>query len=129
MLKTSNPPTMPPPGGYYSQVVEVPPNARWVVLAGQICVRPDGTTPEGFEAQHDQIWQNTIAALESAGMGVDDIVHLNVYSTDPEGRPHVAAQRKKYLGEHKPGSTYLLVAGLAQPEWRVEMDVTAAKVG
>ena len=61
MLKTSNPPTMPPPAGYYSQVVEVPPNARWVVLAGQICVRPDGTTPEGFEAQHDQIWQNTIA--------------------------------------------------------------------
>lgn len=56
MLKTSNPPTMPPPGGYYSQVVEVPANARWVVLAGQICVRPDGTTPEGFEAQHDQIW-------------------------------------------------------------------------
>lgn len=61
-------------------------------------------------------------------MGVDDIVHLNVYSTDPEGRSHVAAQRKKYLGAHKPGSTYLLVAGLAQPKWRVEMDVTAAKV-
>ena len=53
---------------------------------------------------------------------------LNVYSTDPEGRPHVAAQRKKYLADHIPGSTYLLVAGLAQPEWRVEMDVTAAKV-
>ncbi len=67
MLKTSNPSNMPPPAGYYSQVVEVPPNARWVVLAGQICVRPDGTTPEGFEAQHDQIWQNTIAALESVG--------------------------------------------------------------
>ncbi len=128
MLKTSNPPTMPTPGGVYSQVVEVPPNARWVVLAGQIGVRPDGTTPEGFEAQHEQAWKNIIAGLESAGMGVDDIVHVNVYSTDPEGRPHVAAQRKQIFGEHIPGSTYLLVAGLAQPEWRVEMDVSAAKV-
>ena len=128
MLKTSNPPTMPKPGGVYSQVVEVPPNARWVVLAGQIGVRPDGTTPDGFEAQHEQAWKNIIAGLESAGMGVDDIVHINVYSTDPEGRPHVAAQRRQILGDHIPGSTYLIVAGLAQPEWRVEMDVTAAKV-
>jgi hypothetical protein len=28
MLKTSNPPIMPPPTGHYGQVVEVPPNAR-----------------------------------------------------------------------------------------------------
>ena len=50
--------------------------------AGQVGVRPDGTIPEGFEMQHDQIWKNTLAILADAGMGPEDIVRLNVYSTD-----------------------------------------------
>jgi 2-iminobutanoate/2-iminopropanoate deaminase len=31
-------------------------------------VRPDGTLAEGFEDQHDQIWQNTLAILAAANM-------------------------------------------------------------
>jgi enamine deaminase RidA (YjgF/YER057c/UK114 family) len=44
-------------------------------------VRPDGTLAEGFEDQHDQIWQNTLAILTAANMGPENIVHFNVYST------------------------------------------------
>ena len=83
MLKTSNPPTVAPPAAMYSHCVEVPPGARWLYTAGQVGVRPDGTLAEGFEAQHDQIWQNTLAILADAGMGPENIVRLNVIQPTP----------------------------------------------
>ena len=52
MLKISNPPTIAPPAGAYSHCVEIPPNARLLSIAGQGGLRPDGSMPEGFEAQH-----------------------------------------------------------------------------
>ena len=46
---------------------------------GKSGVWPDGSIPDGFEAQHEQIWQNTLAILADAGMGSEDIGRLNVY--------------------------------------------------
>jgi enamine deaminase RidA (YjgF/YER057c/UK114 family) len=128
MLKASNPKTIAPPAGMYSHSVEVPPNARWLYTAGQVGIRPDGTVPDGFEAQHDQIWQNTLAILSDAGMGPDNIVRLNVYSTDPDGRKFLKVHREKYLKPHHiPASTWVVVTRLADPVWVVEMETIAAK--
>jgi enamine deaminase RidA (YjgF/YER057c/UK114 family) len=128
MLKARNPLQVAPPAGVYSHSVEVPPNARWLVTAGQVGVRPDGTIPEGFEAQHDQIWQNTLAILADAGMGPEDIVRLNVYSTDPAGLQFLKAHREKYLRPgHVPASTWVVINQLANPKWLVEMETIAAK--
>mgnify|MGYP006087617169 FL=1 len=128
MLKTRNPSDVAPPGGLYSHSVEVPANARWLVTAGQVGMAPDGSIPEGFEAQHDQIWKNTIAILNDAGFGVEDIVRINVFSTDPTGLPHVMEHRKKYLKpDHTPGSTWLVISQLANPKFVVEMETIAAK--
>ena len=128
MLKARNPTAIAPPAAKYSHSVEVPPNARWLFTAGQVGVQPDGSIPDGFEAPHDQIWQNTLAILADAGMGPEDIVRLNVYSTDPEGLKHVMAHREKYLKpHHTPASTWVVVSRLANPRWVVEMETVAAK--
>ncbi len=128
MLKTSNPTTIAPPVGAYSHSVEAPANARWLSIAGQAGIRPDGTLAEGFEAQHEVIWENTLAILADAGMGPKDIVHIKVYSTDPEGIKWLGVHRKKYLHpDHTPTSTYVLISGLARPDWKVEMECLAAK--
>ena len=74
MLRTNNPATVAPPVAMYSHSVEIPPNARWLITAGQVGMRPDGTTPETFEEQHDQIWQNTLAILKDSGFGPEHIV-------------------------------------------------------
>jgi len=129
MLITRNPSVIAPPVGAYSHSVQIPANARWLSIAGQAGIRPDGTLADGFEAQHDQIWQNTLAILEAAGMSVEDIVHLNVYSTDPAGLKYLSVHRKKYLNpNHTPTSTWVVVSGLANPAWLVEMEAIAAKV-
>jgi enamine deaminase RidA (YjgF/YER057c/UK114 family) len=129
MLKTNTPKTIAPPAAFYSHSVEVPPNARWLYTAGQVGMRPDGTLPEGFEAQHEQIWRNTLVLLAEAGMGPEDIVRLNVYTTDPSGIKFLKPHREKYLKPgHVPPSTWLVVRRLARPEWVVEMETIAAKV-
>jgi len=129
VLKTKNPSTVAPPAAMYSHSVEIPPNARMLYTAGQVGLRPDGTLPEGFEAQHEQIWKNTLAILADADMGPENIVRLNVYSTDPDGLKFIGPHRQKYLKPgHVPASTWVVVRQLAQPGWVVEMETVAAKV-
>ena len=130
MLTVKNPPSVAAPNGFYSHSIEVPANARWLVTAGQAGVRPDGTLPEGFEAQLDQVWKNTVAFLNDSGFGVEDIVRLNVYSTDPSGLKFLATHREKYLSpNHIPTSTWVVISQLANPDWVVEMETIAAKAG
>lgn len=128
-VRRSNPPTIAAPIGTYTHSIEVPAGARWLVTAGQVGVRPDGTTPEGFEAQHEQVWLNTLAILEDAGMGSEDIVKISVFSTDPDGIRFLPAHRERFLAPgHIPASTWVVVQGLARPEWVVEMETVAARV-
>lgn len=145
-LRTYNPETMPKPPSLceecghlvypghtgtavYSQIVEIPAGARVVFFAGQTPISPaDGTVPQGFVAQHRLIWENTIAGLHAVGMGVEDIVKINVYATTASDVQYLPAERAKFLGGHAPASTWAVVAALAQPHWVVEQEIVAAKV-
>lgn len=128
MLKARNPEGVAPPVGAYSHSVEIPANSRLLTIAGQVGMTPDGKLADGFEAQHDQIWQNVLAILKAADMGPENLVHLNVYSTDPAGLKFLGIHRKKYLHpDHTPTSTWVVVRALAGAEWLVEMDALAAK--
>jgi enamine deaminase RidA (YjgF/YER057c/UK114 family) len=59
-------------------------------------------------------------------MGIDDIVQLNMLLTDRADREAAMAVRDECLGDHRPASTLMFVAGLARPEWRIEIDFIAA---
>ena len=81
MLTTRNPSTIAPPAAMYSHSVEVPANARWLVTAGQVGTAPDGSVPEGFEAQHDQIWQNTLGGQVSGPATViGNVAYVSTFS-------------------------------------------------
>jgi len=51
-----------------------------------------------------------------------------VFSLNPADVFMVSSGRQEFLGDHKPVSTYLAIAGLARPEFLVEMDAVACKV-
>ena len=127
MLKLYNPTTMAPSAAHYSQGVEVPPGARMLYIAGQVGVTPDGAMLDGFSAQAEQAWNNVLAVLEAAGMGVEDLVHVNIYYLDKGEVATVRATRDRFLGDHRPSSTFAVVSALAQPDWLYEMDAVAAK--
>jgi 2-iminobutanoate/2-iminopropanoate deaminase len=129
MAKIHNPPAIAAPIGTYSHGVEVPPNARWLYVAGQIAVRKDGTVPATIEEQTVVAWENVVAVLAAAGMKVTDIVRIDQFLTDPADFPAYVRARERFLGAHRPASTVVVASALVRPELRVEVEVVAAQAG
>lgn len=125
--KFSNPPNVRAPGGPYSHSVEVPAGGRHLYVAGQTGTLPDGTIPDGIEAQAEAAWTNLLNVLAGAGYKLDDVVKLQTFLVRREDRDAYNKIRSKYLGAHRPASTFLLVAGLADPRLLVEVEAVAAK--
>ena len=129
-MKMLAPPSISPPFAAYAHGVEVPPGARLVVTSGQLALAPDGTVPQGAEAQARLCLANCAAILAEAGMGPADVIRINAYVTD---RAHMAgymAARDAWLSgvTRLPASTLMIVAGFTRAEFVVEVEVTAAAV-
>jgi 2-iminobutanoate/2-iminopropanoate deaminase len=123
-LTPHNPQT---PLANYSLGIEVPPNARWLYISGQVAVDKDGKTPPDFDAQVKLVFQNLTAVLESAQMTGADLVKVNVYLTRVEDIPALRIARDAFQGANRPASTLVVVSRLARPEWLVEIEAVAAK--
>ena len=126
-LKKYNPESIVKPFAAYSQGVEVPPNARWLYIAGQVGVNPDGTIAENAEKQVERAWQNVLVVLSAANMGPEDLVHVNVYIIDPADVQLNRESWKKISRNGGPGITMVTVKRLSHPDWRVEIEAVAAR--
>jgi 2-iminobutanoate/2-iminopropanoate deaminase len=62
--------------GTYSDAVEVPANARWLVTAGTPGLALDGGLPLDIVGQAELAWGHIVAMLGRAGMSVDDLVKV-----------------------------------------------------
>jgi len=77
------------------------------------------------QEQAEQAMKNVKQLLEEAGSDLSHIVKTTTYITDPRFREPVYREVGKWLKGVFPISTGLVVAGLAQPEWLMEIDVIA----
>ena len=125
-MKLHNPVSIAPPFSPYSHGVELPPGKRVLFASGQVGVAPDGSTPPDPLAQNRQAWDNILAILGDAGMGVGDLVRINAYVTTVEAQTAFREVRNEVIGDHRPASTLIRVAGLASDDWSVEIEVVAA---
>jgi 2-iminobutanoate/2-iminopropanoate deaminase len=116
MLRRITPSTISPPLAHYSHATEVPPNARWLYLSGQVGIEPDGIIPSSFEAQAEACFRNLLAILRDAGMGAADLVRLNTYLVDPDDLAAYMAVRDRHVAAPPPASTLLIVRALARPQ-------------
>ncbi len=128
MIKGFNPGSIAPPAAKYIHGIEIPPNARLLVVSGQVGVRPDGVVPADIEAQSEAVWNNIKAVLAEVGMDLGDIVKMTSFLTQTENLPKFGAVRDRFLGEHRPTSTLLVIQALARSEMLVEVEVMAAKI-
>lgn len=128
-IKRSNPEGLYQPVAAYFQNNEVPAGARWLVTAGQVGIGLDGKLVKDHRGQIEQAWKNVAATLKGAGMGPKDLVKLTIYMTlnAAEHLPYSREVRSKVLEGEKPGATLVYVAGLADPDMVIEVDVYAAK--
>ena len=127
MHKRSNPDGVRPPGGLYSHSVEVAGGARWLYIAGQTGVAADGSVPDGITAQAEIAWSSIETILAAADMGIEDVVWMKTFLTRREDRDGYQKVRAKYIGEVRPASTFLIVSGLANPDFLVEVEAVAAR--
>ena len=128
-IKRYNPDGLYKPVAAYHQNNEVPAGARWLLTAGQVGIGDDGKLVKDPKGQIEQAWKNVAAALKGAGMGPQDLVKLTIYMTPNASDllTHSREIRANVLEGEKPGATLVYVAGLADPDMVIEIDVVAAK--
>ncbi|PJE36587.1 enamine deaminase RidA [Pseudooceanicola lipolyticus] len=129
-MRRFSPSSIRPPFARYAHGVEVPAGARLLVTSGQLGLRPDDSLPEDAEGQAAQCFANITAILAEAGMTPGDVIRINAFVTD---RAHMAgymAARDAWLAEvaDPPASTLVIVSGFTRPDFKVEVEVTAAAV-
>ena len=76
-------------------------------------------------AQAEQAMKNVQQLLSEAGARLEHICKITIYLTDPRFREAVYRIIGRWLQGVYPVSTGIVVAGLARPEWLVEVDVIA----
>lgn len=113
----------------YSQAVVVTGNVKTVYVGGQNAVDDSGTiVGEGdIKAQTEQVLRNVETALAAAGAGLEHVVKWNVLIV--EGQPLLpgfeAFQSAWGDRPNPPIVTAMFVAGLAVPDFLVEIDAIA----
>jgi enamine deaminase RidA (YjgF/YER057c/UK114 family) len=122
-----NPDGLYPPYRSYSHAIEVPTNARLLIISGLNGYLEDGVTmPESFEEQGEIIWQHLGRILAEAGMSYQNLISLRTYLASPEYDEPNVQLRQKYLGDHRPAST-VVCATLLDPRWKLEVEAMAAE--
>lgn len=121
-----NPLTVPAPFSRYSQGVAVPSPARWLHVSGQVGIPLDSILPDSFEEQARNAWRNVLGVLEAAGMGPGNLVKVTAYITRASDVGRYRTVRDSMLGEVKTASTLVVVSGLADPDWLIEIEAVAA---
>ena len=111
----------------FSQGVEISGHTRVLRCAGQTSVDANGAPMhEGdMTAQIGQALDNLEAVLKSAGMSLENVARLNIYTTDVDQFLASFATFAERTAVVKPASTLLGVARLAFPQLMVELEATA----
>jgi len=111
----------------YSHAFEVRSGVRLLFISGQVGVAPDGTVPSDFESQLDQAMKNVEALLASTGMGNENVVKITYLVTRAQDFPVLGQKRReRWSRVEPPAVTAIVVAGLARPEYLIEIEAVAA---
>jgi enamine deaminase RidA (YjgF/YER057c/UK114 family) len=111
----------------YSQAVRV---GDVLHVSGQVAVDERGEVVGrgDIRAHVEQVFKNLRAVIEAGGSGLDLVAKLTVFSTSPDYLPAIREVRSQVFGpiHHYPASTFLIVSGLARPEYLVEIEAVCA---
>jgi enamine deaminase RidA (YjgF/YER057c/UK114 family) len=109
--------------GYSRAVVD----GEWIFVSGTTGYDYETMTlREGIVAQAEQALQNIESALGQAGAGLQDVVRVTYIVPQADEFQQCWPVLRTYFGEIRPAAT-MISAGLADPQMRIEIEVTARK--
>ena len=96
-----------------------------VLVSGTAPVWPDGFCDPDPANQTRRCLEIIALALAEAGAGLQDVVRTRMFITSPELAAQVGSVHAEVLGNVRPAATMVVVAGLLDPRWVVEIEAEA----
>ena len=96
-----------------------------VLVSGTAPIWPDGSCDPDPGAQAARCLEIILAALAEAGAGPEHVVRTRMYLVDPADWEAVGRAHGAVFAEVRPAATMVVVAGLLDPRWRVEIEAEA----
>ena len=125
-----------------STSVEIPPGSRLVYISGTVPDAVDPNTPQGSvqrygdtAAQTRSVLRKIETALAAHNLTLGDVVMMRVFLVVPPGQERMdfagmMTAYREFFGTatqpRRPARSTMAVAGLVDPGWLVEIEVTAA---
>ena len=111
-----------PVAGYSRAVVA----GEHVLVSGTVASMPDGAEPPpDAEGQARRCFEIIFAALGEAGARPDDVVRTRMYLTRAEDADQVIRVHGELFGAIRPASTAVVVQGLIDARYVVEIEADA----
>jgi 2-iminobutanoate/2-iminopropanoate deaminase len=125
--KTIQPNSLNDPRPRYSQGI-LTESGKLLFIAGQTASDKDGNVvgKGDIKAQTRQVFENIKAVLEAAGGSFDNVVMTTTYITDRKYREGYNEVRRGIYKTDPPTSTLVIVSGLANPDYLIEIACIAS---
>lgn len=96
-----------------------------VAVSGTAPIGPGGQVPKDPGEQTRRCWEIALGALAELGGRPEDVIRTRHFITDLDVVDAVSAVHGEIFGDIRPASTMVLVAGLLDARWLVEVEVDA----
>ena len=96
-----------------------------VFVAGTAPIWPDGGCVDDAEAQARRCFEIIVAALDELGASPAHVVRTRMFIIDAADADAVGRAHGSVFGDDAPAATMVVVAGLLDPRWRVEIEADA----
>ena len=96
-----------------------------VIVSGTGPVWPDGPCAEDAGAQARRCFEIIASALAEVGASLHDVVRTRMFITSAVDAGAVGAVHGELFANVRPAATMVIVAGLLDPRWKVEIEAEA----
>ncbi|MDP6430172.1 MAG: RidA family protein [Rhodospirillales bacterium] len=126
--ETLSPDSLHAPFSTYVHGIAVDEARRVIFSAGQVCGDKDGgiVGVGDFEAQGEQVMKNLTDVLAEGGATFSDIIKVTIYVVGQQyAQPARDLCRRHWDKSNPPASTLIVCAGLANPDFLIEIEAIA----
>jgi len=100
-----------------------------VLVSGTGPIWPDGSCPDDARDQARRCFEIIQTALIEAGTDLAAVIRTRMYLTELSAAEAVSAEHGRIFGDIRPTATMVIVAGLLDPRWKVEIEAEAVIAG
>ena len=100
-----------------------------IIVAGTAPIWPDGSVDPDPKAHAHQCFEIMLAAVSEPGGSAADVVRTRMFIIDTGDADAIGEAHGEVFSDVRPAATMVVVAGLLDDRWKVEMELEAVLTG